>query len=253
MTAGQFWELAVDAKLLCRHLQLAHVCRMLQQVTTPPPAVQQRRQRVLASAGAPAVVQQPRAPYTPDQRLLFRDFCEVLVRVAALRYPTGAAGLEAQLQRLLAHNIMPLLGGGSGSSNSRQLAGGARTSLLSASAAAMAHGSGGSSGCGGPDSSAPLLRSRLVQEWLGEHVGLLQQLYGAVVAGCAGAAAEPAGTTNAGGGSSSLWLTDAVTVRQVLSHLQACGWLEQWQLAPEAAASALLHDVLTPSEPAEAR
>jgi hypothetical protein len=49
MTAGQLWELVLDAKLLCRHMQMRAVCDMLQQAITPPPAVLQRRQQVRVS------------------------------------------------------------------------------------------------------------------------------------------------------------------------------------------------------------
>jgi hypothetical protein len=212
---------------------------------------------MLATADAAAVLQQPRQPYDANTQLLFRDFCELLVRLAAARYPT-LPSLEQQVQRVLAHHIMPLLG-----SSLRQLAGGARTSVLSASSAAAAaagHGGGGLAGssCNG---LAPGLRCPAVTTCLSEHAGLLQQLFAAIAAGqpqkadsqAPLAMQAAASTPEAASDDASVWKRASVTVRQVLVHLQTAGVLEQWQLPPDAVAAALLQNVLTASDPAEAR
>lgn len=206
--------------------------------------------------------------YNPGTQLLFRDFCEVLVRVAAARYPL-LPSLEMQLQQVMSYHMLPLLGG-----SSRQLAGAAsRASIIAAAAAASAV--SGGEGAGGCEQQ---LRGAEVVQYLQSHVQLLQELFvafaeagqGAPGASCAvgsskvSATSQPQlqkeavehvdETTGQHGGDAlqqdgQLWQHKAVLVRQIAACLQSAGVLEQHKLSLEAVAACLLHNALAVTDP----
>lgn len=115
LQAAQLWELLRDSQLLCAHVPIQKVCLLTLCVLQAPPAVQQHRARVLAAstADAAAVLQPPQRPYDPTTELLFRDFAELLVRLAALRFPQ-LGSLEQQVQQCLQCHLLPLAAGASG-------------------------------------------------------------------------------------------------------------------------------------------
>lgn len=231
-----------------------------------------------------AALQQARAIdgcYAASTPLLFRDFCEVLVRLSAVRYPL-LTSLEQQLQQVMSYHLLPLLGG-----SARHLAGGVpRASVIAAAAAATA--AGGSEALGGCEQQ---LRSSEVVQYLQVHKQLLQQLFAMLVEAPQGAAAaaacpasdsssDAASTTNAlpqaapavasdadasaageheqsvaaaavdaAQGDALGWQREGVLVRHVVSCLQAAGVLEQCQLSMEAAAACLLHNTVAVMDP----
>lgn len=107
MRACQFWELARDAQLLGRTVPLATLDGLLQRAMAPPPEVVARRARVRARLQleapeqAGAVLPNAGLAHDPGRELLFRDFCEALVRVAHARCagcPANAGVLGGRLQ-----------------------------------------------------------------------------------------------------------------------------------------------------------
>jgi hypothetical protein len=210
--------------------------------------------------------------YAASTPLLFRNFCEILVRLSAARYPL-LTSLEQQLQQVISYHLLPLLGG-----SARQLAGGdLRASVMPAAAAAGAVGSEGLSGC------EQQLRSPEVVQYLRQQTHLLQQLFAVFVEAGHGAAAacpvtdggsDSASTTpallqaapavaaasgtsaaeeqehnGAAQGEVLLWQQEAVSVQHVVACLQAAGVLQQHQLSMEAAAACLLHNNLAVTDP----
>jgi hypothetical protein len=63
---------------------------------------------VARTAAAAAVLQDAAPPHDPTREVLYRDFCELLVRLAAVRFPQLAT-LEQRLQMLLTQYLLPLL------------------------------------------------------------------------------------------------------------------------------------------------
>lgn len=185
---------------------------------------------------------------TAGVQLLFRDFCEVLVRVAAARYPL-LASLEMQVQQTLSYHLLPLLGGAT-----RHPAGpAARTSVVAVTAPADALG-----GC------EQHLRSGEVVQYLRGHRQLLEQLFRAfAVAADSGGSAHastaqqgapaPAGVVGGTEQGSTMhglpWQQQPVLVCQVVARLQETGVLEHCQLSVEAAAACLLHSTLAVTDP----
>lgn len=246
-----------------------------------------------APPGAEAALQQTWAcgdcREAPATQLLFRDFCELLVRVAAARYPL-LPGLDVQLQQVISCHLLPLL-----RSPAKPVAGGPRATSLTAAA----HAAGSAANSNLADSGCvaqQLLRSPEVIAYLQGRATLLQELFAAMQRGsrcsvpagqqqhmpesssqhpaaaqaaCALDADAPVTTssevvtgaqhclehrsqqapTQADGCCSQA----AVTVREVVVCLQETGVLEQWQLSAEVVAAYMLHDVLAVTDPQGAR
>lgn len=186
-------------------------------------------------------------------QLLFRDFCEVLVRVAAARYPL-LPSLEIQVQQALSYHLLPLLGG----ATRHPADPAARTSVVAAAAAAAP--ADALAGC------EQHLRSSEVVQYLRGHRQLLEQLFRAfAVAGDSGGSAhastaqqEAPGPAGVVGGVTEQGSTthglpwpqqQPVLVCQVVACLQETGVLEQSQLSVEAAAACLLHSILAVTDP----
>jgi hypothetical protein len=72
-----------------------------------PPAVAKRRMKKLNSRlVAPYIARDPAEAYSPTFVVLFREFCEVLVRVAQLKYH-AFPNLERRVHKLLNDDILP--------------------------------------------------------------------------------------------------------------------------------------------------
>jgi hypothetical protein len=221
---------------------------------------------VLDSPDAAAVLEQPSHPHDPATELLFRDFCEFLVRLAAMRYPQ-LPSLKLQVQQMLAQHLLPLLGSGTGrQGGSRPLQ--ARASITRSDNAPVGVGSGawGSSSTAGPGHEQT---QEDVVVYLQSQATLLQQLFAAIA--CAGGASSctqqqqqqplqqqadvAASVENSSEGqqeqacAASAWLQQAVTVRQVAAALHQAGWMQHWQLSPAAVCGMLLEGVLQVADP----
>lgn len=248
-------------------------------------------QALAAAAADQAALQQLQDPvggYNPGKQLFFRDFCELLVRLAAARYPLLPT-LEMQLQQVMSYHLLPLL---NASGAARPPASASRASVLAAAAASLGS-SGINAGC------EQQLCSTEVQQCLRGYIHLLQQLFSTMAAGeprhacqeaaaaasdatpCSegspaglqqqqqqggtsrctspdrGASSRPptgaSGRTAAGQTSSSAWQHEAVSVRQVVQCLQVCGVVDQWQLGVEVVAACLLHHIMGVTDPQGAR
>mgnify|MGYP001809834680 CR=1 FL=1 len=209
-------------------------------------------------SSAPAAPPLLHAAVSANTQLLFRDFCEVLVRVAAARYPL-LPSLDAQLQQVITLHLLPLLG-----ASARQLTGFSRASMLGVAAVSSAVLSS-EDGMG----LEQQLRSPEVVQYLQDHSELLQQLYVAIAAAgrpegaacedasTAACSAAPAAELEQGSAAAELCLTacqqDTVSVWQVVACLQSGGVLEHCQLSVEAAAACLLHNTLHVTDPQGAR
>lgn len=277
LQACQLWELLRDAHLLCRHLHLQQVCTLVQAATTPPPAVLQHRRHHQQHQTCPQASPSLADSSSPGTQLLFRDFCELLVRLAAARYPLLPA-LDMQLQQVVSYHLLPLLSSNSSSSGptSRQLAGGtgvtrasvlspgcAAVASLSADAACVAGSSEGSTAAAA--GAEQQLRSPEVVQYLQGRVGLIQQLHATFAAGGASqlvgkAQAEPlVGQASAAAlaeaavahnsSSTTTCQPQAASVRQVVACLQDAGVLLSWGLEAEAVAACLLHSTLANTDP----
>jgi hypothetical protein len=215
----------------------------------------------------PAVGQPAQGLYNPGTQLTFRDFCEVLVRLAAARYPM-LHSLEAQLQQVITYHLLPLLGGAARPAT----AAGRGSSAATAAAAAAASSNDAVGGC------EQLLRSSEVLQYLHEHAALLQQLFAAVLdrgrlevpfvpSDSMGGSAEDEQQQqqqldcDTAGPSAPCTAPDAAAacsaaashVRQVLAALQFGGVLEHWQLSADAVTACLLHCSVAGVDPQGAR
>lgn len=226
--------------------------------------------QVLASANAAAVLQQPSFPYDPATELLFRDFCEVLVRLAAMRYPQ-LPRLELQVQQSLAQHLLPLLGGHAGRQGGSRQPLQARASITRSDASPVPAGAavGGSTAAGpGQEQS-----QEEVVLYLQSQALLLQQLFAALCSTVSrqhmssdnqqqqqqpdtdqqpGTAADvPAGgrVDDQQAFADTAWLQQAVTVRQVAAALDQAGWLQHWQLSLAEVSGLLLEGVLQVADP----
>jgi hypothetical protein len=123
--------------------------------------------QVSQTCAAAAVIQDNTATHHPARELLFRDFCELIVRLSSQRYPQHAT-LEQQLQQVLSQHLMPLV------ANSAKAARRASTTASSTCMVAAAVGpvGGEMSGTGSPGAL-----SEKVLQYLGQEVGRLQQLF----------------------------------------------------------------------------
>jgi hypothetical protein len=224
---------------------------------------------VLDSADAAAVLEQACYPYDPATELLFRDFCEFLVRLAAVRYPQ-LPRLELQVQQMLAQHLLPLLGGGAGRQGGSRQPLQPRTSITRSDNAPVGVGSGAwgsSSSTAGPGHEQ---MQEDVVVYLQSQASLLQQLFAAIA--CAGGAAHTSSTTQQQQqpvqqatsapdmqgaseqqqrqpGAASAWLQQAVTVRQVAAALHQAGWMQHWQLSPAAVSGMLLEGMFQVADP----
>jgi hypothetical protein len=240
-------------------------------------AVDSSAAAAISTAAADASSSTSSSCCNPGTPLLFRDFCELLVRLAAARYPL-LPSLEMQLQQVISYHLLPLLGG-----SARQLASGARSSIIAAPAAAAL-----GAACGSYDASGGCeqqLRHPAVVQYLQDHAGLLQQLYTAVQAAAghvvtdgetqpdcitqqpqptgqeteSAASADTASNATAvdgvgtSQGSSGRPAHKHITVQQLVACLQERGVLDQMQLSEAAAAACLLHNTLAVSDPQGAR
>jgi len=233
-------------------------------------------------------LQDPVGAYNPGKQLLFRDFCELLVRLAAARYPLLPT-LEMQLQQVMSFHLLPLL---NASGAARPPASASRASVLAAAAASLGS-NGVNAGC------EQLLCSTEVQQCLRGYIHLLQQLFSTIAAGGSGRACQEAAaaasdaTPGSEGGaaglqqqqggtscctsqdqgansrpvpeasglaaagqtstSSSAWHQEAASVLQVVQCLQVSGVLDQWQLGVELVAACLLHHMMGATDPQGAR
>jgi hypothetical protein len=218
--------------------------------------------QVLDSPDAAAVLQQPSYPYDPATELLFRDFCEFLVRLAAMRYPQ-LPRLELQVQQMLALHLLPLLGNGSGRQGGSRQPLQARTSITRSDNAPVGVGSGawGSSSTAGPGHEQ--LQEDVVM-YLQSQAALLQQLFAAIA--CAGGTKHTSACTQQQQvdvaadveytseqqqeqARAASWLQQAVTVRQVAAALHQAGWMQHWQLSLAAVSGTLLEGVLQVADP----
>jgi hypothetical protein len=223
---------------------------------------------VLASPDAAAVLQQPCHPYDPATELLFRDFCEVLVRLAAMRYPQ-VPRLELQVQQLLAQHLLPLLGGGAGRQGGFRQSLQARASITNDIAPMPAGGGVWGSMAAGPGQEQ--LQEEVVM-YLQSQTLLLQQLFAALCSACSrrhvpscsqqlqdteqqmgSAAGAPAidqlDDQQDQSFADTAWLQRAVTVRQVAAALDQAGWLQHWQLSLAEVSGLLLEGVLHVADP----
>jgi hypothetical protein len=215
---------------------------------------------VLVGPHAAAVLQQPSHPYDPATELLFRDFSEFLVRLAAMRYPQ-LPRLELQVQQVLAQHLLPLLGGGAG----RQ--GGFKPQLQARTSITRSDITPASAAAGACSSMMAASGHEQVQEgvvlYLQSQAMLLQQLFSALC--CAGgrqqqqqleqqtcrtpvdavAGKQQEDQANA----DAAWLQQTVTVRQVAAALGQVGWLQQWQLGLAYVSGMLLEGVLQVADP----
>jgi hypothetical protein len=181
-------------------------------------------------------------------QLLFRDFCEVLVRVTAARYPL-LPSLEMQVQQVLSYHLLPLLVG-----TARHPA--ARASVVAAAAAVAAAALVDvPGGCWEQQ-----LRASEVVQYLRGHRQLLEQLFRAfAAAGDSGSAyastqqdvpaAAGVDGTEQGSSHELSRQQQPVLVCQVVARLQETVVLEPAQLSMEAAAACLLHSALAVTDP----
>lgn len=225
---------------------------------------------------------QPQHPYDPTIQLLYRDFCELLVRLSAVRYPQ-LASLEQQVQHVIAQHLLPLVGPGPGRTGGyrQSSAGPARIPLApqassatvaSSTSQVTARGSAPAAGYVSPAGLAAAagvsgvgsdqLQHEDLVEYLQSQAGALQQLYAAFVAGVS-QASHPAAKGLAEGTQlvaknrpisvdehgSICWMSAPVTVRQVVAVLQQTGVLRHWQLAAAVVAGLLLEGVMTVADP----
>lgn len=228
--------------------------------------------QVLSSPAAAGVLHEPEHPYDPTIELLYRDFCELLVRLSAVRYPQLPC-LEQQVQQVITQHLLPLLGPGPGrTGGNRPCSVTTRTSSAQqgSSAAVASFGAASQMSAAGTASAAVasgIAADQLQQEqlvmYLQSKAGALQQLYAAILksgplagqlSGQAAASHENqlvAGSTydDAGVLDSKCWMWASVTVRQVVSVLQQTGVLQHWQLAVADVAKLLLAGVMTVVDP----
>eukprot|EP00775_Hariotina_reticulata_P006988 gene6988-7202_t len=273
LQCGQLWELVRDAQILCRHLQLLQVCQATLQALQPPPAIQERRQQVLATADAGAVVRSIQHLADPTTELLYRDFCELLVRLAPLRYPR-LPSLEQQVQQLILYHLLPLLG----PSSSRLSAARSSATVERLTLSSVA-------GCGGSGTNMLADRGRVCPEqlqqadlvmYLQSQIEPLQEVFAAMLP-AASVTLQPVSDTGSPGRREQLaatdcaaeecnmpgapgqlnelslhstaWLDQYVTVRQVVQRLQQAGALQQWQMRSEDVAAALVEGWLSVADP----
>lgn len=234
--------------------------------------------QALSGTDAAAVLSQPRYPFDPTTELLYRDFCELMVRLAAVRYPQLTT-LERQLQQVIIQHLLPLLGPGAGrpggfrtssagiarmsQASSATVASSGAVSQAAASAVGMyAPAVAAAVGASGADSEQ--LQNVDVVLYLQTQALALQQLYVAFVAdGLDHSAAAQAGVAEQVAAAtanqvpvradttldSKAWWDTPVTVRQVLSVLQLTGVLQHWQLAADDVAALLLESLMSVADP----
>ena len=107
------------------------------------------------------------ALHHPARELLYRDFCELIVRLSSQRYPQ-LLSLEQQLQQVLSQHLVPLVA--SSATAARRAS--TTSSATCVSAAAAGPPGGGMGGTGSPEA----LEEEVVQ-YLGQEVDRLQQLF----------------------------------------------------------------------------
>jgi hypothetical protein len=257
---AQLWELVRDTSLVSRHTPLAAIDAAVVRAREPPPPVEARRRRVLAAGGPAAaavlgdatgiwpVAEQleqqsgeaaaagsPAAagPHDPLTELSFREFCEVLIRIAAARYPQ-VPGLARRLQAVLQQHL----------ARRPSLAAGAAASVMAiASVGGLRSGGGGSTSSSAAAAAVsaaaaePTWEQQRVEEqvvsFLRERSEALRRAFAAVAS--PGAAA--AGRT---------------TARAVLCALQRSGALAATRLTAGAVAAALLEGLLGAKDAAQA-
>lgn len=230
--------------------------------------------QVATTAEAPAVTRQSHHLYDPNTELLFRDLCEFLVRVAAMRYPQLPC-LEQQIQQLIAQNLLPLVGPASAKVGGyrQSLTSPNRSSMMSpvaaVSSSATSTGLGSTRMSTAPASAGALkdgpeqLQPESLTLYLQSQAEKLKQVY-AIFAAAPGAA-QPLAVDCVRQGQQvqavladdavpiNMWLDTAVTVRQVVTVLQQASVLQQWQLDGSLVASLLLDGFLSVAEPATPR
>ena len=79
---------------------------LLVQACAAPPQLIQLRQEVASAESALAVQDGSTSTHSPVRQLLFRDFCEALVRVAHLKF-RHLPSLQQRLHHLLHTHILP--------------------------------------------------------------------------------------------------------------------------------------------------
>jgi hypothetical protein len=233
--------------------------------------------QVLATADAAAVVHSVQHLADPTTELLYRDFCELLVRLAPLRYPR-LPSLEQQLQQLIAYHLLPLLGPNTGRLSA------ARSSViverLTSSSAAGSGGPGSNFSAGNPTCMArsQLVGAEQLQQadlviYLQSQIEPLQEVFAAMMPAIGvtpGEAASVGPKEHVAAGCCTVerdmpraapqlneirpvhrreWLDQHITVRQVVQRLQQAAVLQQWQISPEDVAAALLDGWLSVADP----
>lgn len=238
---------------------------------------------MLSTPDAAAVLTQPEQPYEPTTELLYRDFCELLVRLSAMRYPQ-LSSLDQKLQQVLVQHLLPLVGGGQGRQGGGRQSMQLRASLMhltsgaglsnSSSSIAVAPAAVGPAAGAGPEQ---VMQQEGLALYLQSQAEPLQQLFAACTSGCCRPSTEAAvdgewhhewpGDSSYGHQQhqvqgvqekqafphASLSAGQAVTVRQVVAALRHAGVLQQWQMDASAVAAVLLEGALGVADPAGLR
>lgn len=245
LQACQLWELLHDAQLLCRSLQLRHVTEVQRVALAPPHVVAVRRRAAQAVLEqAPAVLLQAEHAADPAIQLLFRDFCEVLVRVAVLRYPQLPRP-ELALATVLEQHLLPLLRAVHRLGSNRERAGSATArGVEECGVLCMA------------STAAPTTQQQqdklVLYQYLQSQARGLQALFLACVAAhpvCQAGGEQDIMHSTLYTAPSADWRSAQATPRQVIFVLQDSGLLRTWGLESVSVVQQLIAGVLGARDP----